>query len=163
MNCPIETRENAELLLAYCDRRLDPSRMAILEDHLAICPACREFASAQHAVWEALDSWEAAPVSADFDRRLYRRIEQEGAWWDRFLRLMRPLLLSRTLPFAAAATLLVVAGLMFERPQKPVPPTDSDAVEIEMVQPDQVVNALDDMEMLRQFNRTVHSAGDPKL
>ena len=31
MRCPIETQENAELLLSYSARRLDPRATAILE------------------------------------------------------------------------------------------------------------------------------------
>ena len=74
MNCPIENRESAEILLAYCARKLDAGSSAILEEHIKICPACREFAEGQQSVWKALDAWEAAPVSPDFDRRLYARI-----------------------------------------------------------------------------------------
>ena len=75
MNCPLETRDNAQLLLDYCTRKLEPESVAILERHIALCGACREFANSQRAVWDALDAWEAAPVSPDFDSRLYRRIE----------------------------------------------------------------------------------------
>ena len=75
MNCPLETRENAQLLLDYGTRKLEPETVAALERHIAICGACREFVSGQRAVWQALDAWEAAPVSADFDSRLYRRRE----------------------------------------------------------------------------------------
>ena len=88
MNCPIETKDNAELLLAYCARKLDPETQTILERHVAVCPACREFQAGQQAVWQALDAWEAMPVSTDFDRRLYRRIEADQAhasWWSRLL------------------------------------------------------------------------------
>jgi hypothetical protein len=55
---PFETRENAQLLLDYCTRKLEPESVAALERHIAICGACREFASAS-AVWQALDAWEA--------------------------------------------------------------------------------------------------------
>ena len=78
MKCPMETRENAQLLLDYCTRKLEPESAAALERHIAVCGACRKFASGQRAVWQALDAWEAAPVSADFDSRLYRRIETRG-------------------------------------------------------------------------------------
>ena len=61
MRCPIDTRENAEFLLAYCSRKLDAASAAILEDHIRICPACREFARGQQAVWEALDTWRRRP------------------------------------------------------------------------------------------------------
>ena len=72
MICPLDDGENAQQLLDYCTRKLDRPTAEILEKHMAICPACREFAAQQRAVWEALDGWEAEPVSADFDRRLYR-------------------------------------------------------------------------------------------
>ena len=50
MNCPLETRDNAQLLLDYCARKLEPESVAILERHIALCSACREFASRQRAV-----------------------------------------------------------------------------------------------------------------
>src|SRR2546429_35515 len=93
MICPLEDRENAQQLLDYCTRNLDAQAAAILERHIAICPACREFADNQRAVWQALDAWEAAPVSADFDRRLYERIEHDVPWWHGLVRPLRPLAL----------------------------------------------------------------------
>src|SRR5579863_10126731 len=94
MRCPIETEENAEVLLAYCARRLDPEVAAILEGHMKVCPACRSFQESQQVVWESLDSWEALPVSAEFDRKLYQRIEAEGrsSWWQRLVGPFQPLL-----------------------------------------------------------------------
>ena len=164
MRCPIETRENAELLLAYCARKLDAETTAILEDHIRICPACREFAGGQQAVWKALDAWEAAPVSADFDRRLYQRIDKEVSWWDLLMRPFRPLLVRQGLPIAACAGLLIVAGLMLERPAA-VPPSSSPvSAQVEVVAPDQAEHALQEMEMMREFNRLVHSdAADSKM
>src|ERR1039458_8261413 len=111
MKCPIETRENAELLLAYCTRKLDAESTAMLERHMEICPACREFSSGQRAVWEALDAWEATPVTLDFDRRLYRRIDREVSWWQLLMRPLGPALVRRGLPIAAAACLIVMGGL----------------------------------------------------
>ena len=127
MNCPLETRENAQLLLDYCTRKLEPESVAVLERHIAICDACREFARGQRAVWQALDAWEAAPVSLDFDRRLYHRIEAHVPWWSLLLRPFRPpfnsVALRRSLHAAAMACLLVVAGIVLERPAiSPVPP-----------------------------------------
>lgn len=155
MKCPIETHENAELLLAYCARKLDPETQAILERHLAVCPECREFQRNQEAVWQALDAWEAMPVSMDFDRRLYRRIAEEQAqasWWSRLARpfMIGAPLMSRSVPLAAAACLLVLAGVILERPHDVAVPEDL-AERTESIQPDQVERTLDDMEMLRQF------------
>ena len=66
MHCPIENRDTAEILLGYCAQKLDAKTAAVLEAHIEICPACREFAEAQKAVWKSLDAWEAAPVSRGF-------------------------------------------------------------------------------------------------
>ena len=155
MRCPIETQDSAELLLAYCARKLDLESRTILERHMAVCPACQEFQHNQQAVWDALDAWEAEPVSRDFDRRLYRRIEQQGHWWERVTRPLRPVfasaLLGRGVPIAAAACLLVIAGVILERPANVTVPESSSEVRVEAIQPDQVERALDDMDMLRQF------------
>jgi len=164
MKCEIES-ESAELLLAYCARKLDPQTQIALERHLSVCPACREFQQTQEAVWQALDAWEAAPVTPDFDRRLYRRIEEETArasWWSRLMRPFRPMfeapLMSRGVPLAAAACLLVLAGVILERPNSVA---ISEEVAAEAIQPDQVERTLDDMEMLQQFRLTqVNDSGN---
>jgi anti-sigma factor RsiW len=168
MKCPIETRENSELLLAYCARKLDPETTISLERHLAQCPSCREYQARQQAVWEAMDAWEAMPVSADFNRRLYRRIEEEAqtSWWSKLMRPLRPMfgpgLLSRGLPLAATLCLLVMAGALLQRSDNLVVPGDRDMSEVrlESVQPDEVERALDDMDMLRTIRVTAADSGN---
>jgi hypothetical protein len=114
---------------------------------------CREFVREQRVVWDALDGWEAAPVSADFDRRLYARMEAEGSWWQRMRARMGTLLIYRALPVTAAACLVLV-GVLLERPSPPrVPPQPM--AQVDGLQPEQVVNALDEMEVLDQFNHLV--------
>ena len=164
MKCPIETRENAELLLAYCTRKLDAESTAILERHMEICPACREFSSGQRTVWEALDAWEAAPVTVDFDRRLYRRIDREVSWWDLLVRPLAPAVVRRGLPIAAAASLLVMAGVLLQRPAGAPPAAQPQSAQVETVQPDQVDHALDAMHMLGEFSsRMPRDAADSKM
>ena len=161
MKCPIETRENAELLLAYCTRKLDAESTAILERHMEICPACREFSSGQRAVWEALDVWEAAPVTLDFDRRLYRRIDREVSWWQL---LMRPVLVRQGLPIVAAACLVVMAGVLLQHPASAPPAAQPQSAQVEAIQPDQVDHALDAMYMLGEFSsRMPRDAADSKM
>ena len=75
MKCPSETPESVALLLALSAGKLEGPQAAALEEHAAACPACRAFTAAQDTVWQSLDKWEAPPVSADFDRRLYRHLE----------------------------------------------------------------------------------------
>jgi anti-sigma factor RsiW len=151
MRCPIETPESAELLLAYCSRKLDAARTAVLEDHMEICPACREFAEGQRTMWRALDAWEAVPVAPDFDRRLYERIEKNVSWWDLMVRPFRPMMLRQGLPLTAAVALLIVAGVLIERPAGPS--ASPDAVQLEAVAPEQAEHALEEMEVLHEFNR----------
>jgi hypothetical protein len=102
---------------------------------------------AKRSVDRALDLWEAPPVSADFDRRLYRRIEQDVPWWHF---LVRP---NRFLPVAAAAGLLIAAGVWVGRPG--ITPAPRSAV-IELPA-DQAETALREMEMIEEFNRLVRS------
>jgi Putative zinc-finger len=157
MNCPLETRENAQLLLDYCTRKLEPESVAALERHIEMCGDCREFARCQRAVWQALDTWEVAPVSTDFDNRLYRRIETEVSWWDLLLRPFRPVTLRRSLPATAMACLLVMAGVILERPTvSPVTPP-GDVTQVDSVQPEQVEHALDAMEILNEFSQRVRT------
>jgi Putative zinc-finger len=154
MKCPLETAETAELLLEYCARTMSPESTAILERHIALCPACRNFAEGQRAVWEALDSWEATPVSADFDRHLYSRIENDQSWRERMWRVLRPLFAYRGIPAAATACLLVTAGVvMLDRSDGPVAPPVNPQAAVMDVQAEQVETALDAMDMLSEFNR----------
>jgi anti-sigma factor RsiW len=157
MRCPVESREDAWLLLDYCARKLDPDAAAVLERHIERCPACRKIQSGQQAVWSVLDEWEPVPVSAGFNRGLYARIDSEAAapWWSR----LTPARLWRwkpALPLAAACLALMAMALFDTPPTVPAQPGSS--VRVEMVQMDQVERALEDLEMLRQFDFTAANA-----
>jgi anti-sigma factor RsiW len=148
MNCPIEDR-NPEMLVAYAASELDLETARALERHLAGCAACRLMAADQTAVWKALDAWEAPAVSPDFDRRLYRRIDQgvRFSWWERLTRPFRPMPLRQALPLTASAGLLLIAGLLLQHPG-PIAPV---ARHGEAVRANQVERTLDDLDLLRQF------------
>jgi anti-sigma factor RsiW len=177
MKCLIETRESVDLLLAYGAGKLDSENTALLERHIGICPACREFANGQRALWEALDTWEAAPVTPDFDRRLYQRIEKEVSWWSLLMRPFRPMpagapgglshsAFRQGLPVAAAAFVVVMAGALLQppalrnQPVKPQPAPQTESVQIEQVQPEQVEHALEAMQMLSDFSHQARPAGN---
>ena len=163
MKCLIGTQESVELLLAYCARKLDAENTALLERHIGVCPACQEYANGQRALWEALDTWEAAPVSTDFDRRLYQRIEKEVSWWSLLIRPFRPILVRQGLPVAAAAFVVVMAGALLQQPvhlQQPVKPQPESA-QLEPVQPEQVEHALEAMQMLSDFSGDFSHQGRP--
>ena len=160
MKCPLETHESAALLLAYCAGRLGAEDTAAIERHLGICSACREFLSGQQALWETLDAWEAAPVSVEFDRRLYRRIEGEVRWWGRLIRPFRTVPIRHSLPVASAACVVVIVGALLQQPAAMQPASWIESAQWEPVQPEQVEHALDDMQMLSDFSRQVRAAGN---
>jgi anti-sigma factor RsiW len=162
MNCPMEPGGNASYLLDYTSGTLKAEGRARMGEHLNACPACREFVQGQNMVWEALDSWEPAPVSMDFDRRLYERIERQVSWWTRLTRPLNPLF-QHAVPIGAAAAVLIMAGLIMNRPATmPVAPVQESA-QVETLQPEQLEHAVDDMEMLRELNHLVPDNAAPRM
>ncbi len=143
--CPLTAGEqNAEVLLDYVSRRLEPEMAAIFERHVALCPACQAFVETQSAVWSALDAFEAMPVSEDFDRKLWAKIELEerAPWWRRvfqFDAIWKP-----AIPVAAMA--LIAVGLWMKPGEMPVADANLDV--------EQIDRALEDMEMLRELGLT---------
>ena len=158
MSCSIENRE--EWLLDYVSGSLETQEAALFEKHLETCTECSEFVTGQKSVWESLDLFEPAPVSPAFDRRLYERIAQTS-WWDRLVASVSvpfraPAFLRQGIPVIVAAALLTAAVIVWERPTPaPAPQPTQLSAEVQpdqTLQPDQVQRALDDMEMLREFN-----------
>jgi hypothetical protein len=88
----------------------------------------------------------------DFNRRLFARIEQAPtSWWARLTGQM----MHHAVPVAAAAGVMILAGLTLLRPAAtPIAPPQESA-QVETLGPEQVQSALDDMEMLRDFNHLV--------
>ncbi len=154
MNCPLQKEETADLLLDYSARRLDAATAAMLERHIESCPGCSEFRAEQAVVWDALDRWEPMPVSMDFNRRLWRRIDEAAtAPWYRSLG--DSLRLANWKPvFPMAAAILVIAGGFLldhrgvvERNRAAAPPAAVEGVSV--TQADQLEQTLDDIQMLR--------------
>lgn len=147
MDCP---RKDVDSFTRLAAGQLDAAEAAALEAHLRDCAECRAAAEAQRALWGALDEWRAAPVSEDFDARLYARIAAEEAepWWRRILEALRPFSWKPAISVAAACAailaIFLLQGPLMERavPQK--------AVDI-----DQVESALDDVDMLNQLGTAV--------
>jgi len=160
----LETPQSVPLLLAFVAHELDAPQTAAMAEHAAGCSACREWMAGMGGVHRALDAWEAPPVSADFDRRLFARVEKEVSWWDVVLRPFRPATGSRALPIAAAAGLLIAAGLWIGRPGAgPVLSVPASA-QMEPLPPDQAQHALEEMDLMQQFSQMVHSdPADPRM
>ncbi len=142
MNCPID-RER-EVLIAYCAGRLPAEEAAALESHLRECPDCERFVREQSAVWNRLGDFTTPPVSDDFDRKLWARIEagEQARWWQ--FPLWKPVL------SVALACLLLLAGVLVRHRIPPQNPTEQ--VQAEAMDADHIERALDDVEMLRQLD-----------
>lgn len=156
MNCPLQAKEGAEILLDYCSQRMDPDRAADFRLHVADCVDCSQVVEAQEAVWSALDFYETMPVSRDFDRQLWARIATEDSqpWWQRswtrilggpaigwshYLFNWKPMLAAATACAAMAAVMIVATP----RSTEPVDPGNQKLME-------KVESALDDIDMLNQ-------------
>ena len=151
MECPIEARGKKDLLLDYCAHALDAREAAEFETHLASCAACKAWPQAHMRTWTLLDDWQPAPVSPDFDRKLYQRIAAEQArlsWWRALWRSLAARPLKPALSLALAG-LIVLAGLLFVRPAPP-PPVHKAQTQ-EALDADRIEKALDDVDMLRQL------------
>lgn len=160
VRCPIATQEKLEWLLDYGTSRMAAGDAAALERHLTTCAACREMVQGQRAVQSALDLWEGPEVSPVFNRQLYQRIQNETSWRDRLWEPFRWLMTWRGIPAAAAGCLIVAALIVTPRMmlQRPVSaPEQPQLIHVDSQQPEQVVRDLDDMEMLHNFDRAVHS------
>ena len=158
MKCPSENKEEADLL-ALSAGKLEPARAAATEEHLKACSACSRFVEQQRAVWHALDGWEAPAVTPDFDRRLFQRIEENAGrrnWFGAF----RTALLRHGLPVAAAACLIVAAGVVSQRSPDSAGPRQPQGTQVENLQPEQVEHAVDDLQMLSDFSRAARSDED---
>jgi hypothetical protein len=106
----------------------------------------------QQLVWNALSQWEVDPVSAGFDRRLYRAIDaQPVSWKDRLFRPLQPLW--RPIIPLAAACLLIAVGVVLHTPQATLATAPSH-VAVEKIEAEQVERTLDDMQMLRELEMT---------
>ena len=166
MNCPLHVKEGAEILLDYCSQRMDPDRAADFRLHVADCVDCKEVVEAQESVWNMLDAYEPMPVSMDFDRKLWARIDAEDSqsWWQHaltrfisgpaigwsnYLFNWKPMLVGATACAAIAGVMLV--SLPSARVPDPADPNQK------LVR--QVESALDDIDMLNQVGvlETAHS------
>jgi hypothetical protein len=147
MICPLQTEET-DLLLDYSAGRLDALRMAALAQHMETCQDCASFGMEQKAVWDSLDLWEPTPVSVDFNRGLWQRIDAAAAapWyvslaeWFRFdnWKPMIPL---------TAAILMIAAGFMLDHPG-----SRNAAAGVSVREADQVEQTLDDIQLLHQLD-----------
>ena len=151
MDCLLNTRNGAETLLEYCAGTLGAAQIAEFEAHLTECADCRRLVEAQREVWSALDQYPVPEVSSHFDRRLYASIARYDAapWWRKAWRSIS----EPAMPWAtwkpavslAAACAVVALGFLVRLPETSDPVKQ---VRMEVVDIEQVEQALEDLEML---------------
>lgn len=152
MNCPTKANEDVEILLDYCAQTLSPLQTEEFELHLKVCANCSRLVEAQKEVWGALEAWTPAPVSVNFDARLYARIAEEEAapTWRMWLRRMfhPPVpyaLWKSAVPLAAACGVLAL-GLYVRMPDAKLPAVHH--ARAEKVDIEQVEQTLEDFDIL---------------
>jgi anti-sigma-K factor RskA len=163
MNCPLHNEDGAGILLDYCSRHLDPGRASELQGHIADCADCRQVVEAQEYVWNALDAFEAQPVSTDFDRKLWARIDAEDsqsvwqrAWtritggpaigWSNVLFGWKPVMAAATACVAIAAIMIATVPGIHNSADHPAGNNATDQKVLENVE-----SALDEVDMLGQI------------
>jgi anti-sigma factor RsiW len=136
-HCPTE-----DVLLDYVAGSLNAAQAAEFERHLKECSRCDAVIASQAAVWRSLDEWKPEPVTAGFNRELWRRIDAEAApsWWAglHFWKQVAPL---------AAVLALVVTGFVMDQ-HSHAPVRTPAAVTASTSEVDQLERALDDLQLL---------------
>jgi len=137
-HCPTE-----DILLDYVAGSLNGTQLAEFERHAKECSRCDALVASQAAVWRSLDEWKPEPVSAGFNRELWRRIDAEAAapsWRARlhFWKQVAPL---------AAVLALVVTGFVMDRHSHPQVKAPA-AVAVSATEADQLERTLDDLQLL---------------
>ncbi len=164
MNCPLKRVETTYVLLDYSARRLDASRAAALGRHVEVCGECSAFLAGQTAVWDALDEWTPPPVSMDFNRRLWQRIDRaaELPW---YRGLFNALGAANWKPvFTMAVAVLVIAGgfLLDHRGERAVTP-NAGMPGVSIIEADQLEQTLDDIQLLRQLDSVAPSGSSKQM
>jgi hypothetical protein len=124
------------------------------EQHLSTCAECAAFLAGQTEVWRALDAWEPEPISLDFNRQLWRRIDAAAAapWYRKLADSLRLGAWKPALPLTAALFLVATAFMMDHPRAVPVTPSAGNASGVSVVEAEQVEKALDDIQLLRQLD-----------
>lgn len=155
MICPLQTG-NEDVLLDYCARSLDAGRRALLEQHMSHCAECASMARQQAAVWNALDAYDADPISTGFDQALFARIEaaERVSPWQRLWTSVQDYLQGQpvwkpVLSLAAASAVLAVVFLVQDDHTHSGAHHAKAVVDVRDIE--QAERALEDLEMLRQL------------
>ena len=122
--------------------------MAFLET----CPETRALYERQRAAWDTLELWEPVEPSSHFDRRLRERVDElanREPWYLRPFSTWRP-----TFAAGLAALLIAAVGVVQQQPDAAAG-RELAVVEDDELYLEQLNRALDDIEMLADFDAIV--------
>ena len=147
--------------IAYLDGKLPPSERSVVEQHLALCAACRERVQGVSSVMGLLDEWPDVRPSPFFQTRLAARLQEEpvaAGWWQS-LWLDRPSRPAAGPVFAVALAVVMIVGVVLLQ-YSPSPldsqELDGSGVTLASTAPDELplyqdLPLLEDYEVLRNF------------
>jgi len=163
MDCPLKSETTLDVLLDHSAGKLDRVSAARLEQHKLVCAECSAFLAGQTDLWQTLDAWEPAPIAADFNRRLWQRIDTEAAapWYRKLADALRMGVWKPALPLTAAV-LLVTAGFMLDHPSAGPASSVTQTAGASIIDADQVEKTLDDIQLLRQLDASAGEANSSK-
>lgn len=157
MICPLTAEQDLELLLDYSAGKLNQADSLRIEQHRSVCAECAAFLSGQTEIWQTLDLWEPEPISIDFNRRLWQRIDAEAprTWREQLAEFFRAGSWKTAWPLATAVV-LVIAGFTMDHTVAPHTPGARIAGDISArvseIDADQVEKTLDDLQLLSQLD-----------
>jgi len=151
-NCPTE-----DMLLDYIAGRLNRTQASLFEAHAEHCAHCAALRTSQAAVWQSLDEWKPAPVSAGFNRELWRRIDADArqSSWTRELAAALQFSFWKRLAPLAVAVALIATGFVFDHAGKQagtIQPESAASIVITASEADQLDRALDDIQLLDEVD-----------
>lgn len=157
-NCPTE-----DMLLDYVAGRLNGAQTLLFEAHAEHCARCAALRMSQAAVWQSLDEWKPAPVSAGFNRELWRRIDEdsrESSWTRELAAALQFDFWKRLAPLAVAMALIVTA-FVFDHSGKQagiVQTNSPTSIVVTASEADQLDRALDDIQLLHEVDASAVAA-----
>jgi predicted anti-sigma-YlaC factor YlaD len=127
-------------MAAFLESALQAREMAMIEEHLNICPSCREQRGLYEKSWELLGLYPAIQADEVLTHRISRRVSAP------------PGILRYLGPVAAAAVILTAIILTFSSWDRPIfgPPEDQAVQVVDMGEEHQLLEMIDYLGLLEE-------------
>lgn len=111
MNC----QEVKELFSDYLDHRLSPMNIALIHEHLKVCPGCSQEVAELRKTLSLIGSLEEIQTSPDFLGKVLRKIEREKRIRDLWSWFFEPIRVKVPLEITALLLVSVLGFYLYER------------------------------------------------